>query len=158
MVCFSYMGSQYLSTAGLEELRKELDELKNKKRLEIAERLKTAKDYGDLSENAEYSEARDEQAKVEGRIAELEDLLKNAVTIQNSGKSDAVVVGSRVTTKKGGKILVYSIVGTYEANPVEGKISDESPLGKMFLNHKVGETVTVMTPAGAQKYEIVNIE
>lgn len=152
------MAPQYLSPERLEELRAELEELKNKKRVEVAERLKTAKDYGDLSENAEYSEARDEQAKVEARIAELEALMKDVVTITKPQVADMVQVGSIVTVKKNGAMVTYTVVGTYEANPTEGKISDESPLGKAFLKRRVGETVSVPTPAGSQAYEIVKIQ
>ena len=151
------MNPQYISKERLEELRNELTELKTTKRIEIAERLKTAKDYGDLSENAEYAEARDEQAKVESRILELEDVVKNAVTVRN-GCGDQVHVGCRVTVKKNNDVLVYSIVGTYEAKPEERKISDESPLGKAFLGKKVGETFVVTTPAGSSTYEIMKIE
>ena len=151
------MNSQYISPERLEELRLELSDLKTKRRLEVAERLKTAKDYGDLSENAEYSEARDEQAKVEGRIAELEEIVKNAVTTRKEC-GDAVRVGCLVTAKKNGEKIVFSIVGTYEAKPEERKISDESPLGKAFLNKKVGDTVVVSTPGGSITYEILKIE
>jgi transcription elongation factor GreA len=149
--------SQYLSPKRLEELRLELTGLKTIKRIEIAERLKTAKDYGDLSENAEYSEARDEQAKVESRIAELEEVVKNAVTTRDEC-GDKVHVGCVVTVKKNGVTMPYSIVGTYEAKPEERKISDESPLGKAFMNKKAGDTVTVTTPAGTTTYEILKIE
>ena len=150
--------TQYISPERLEELRKELEMLKTEKRVEIAERLKVAKDYGDLSENAEYSEARDDQAKVESRIAELEEVVRNAVTLRKSGHGDEVAVGSTVIVKKNGETKTFIIVGTYEAKPEEGKISDESPLGKAFLKKKVGETVTVTTPAGTISYEIVKIQ
>ncbi|HVO29018.1 MAG TPA: transcription elongation factor GreA [Candidatus Paceibacterota bacterium] len=151
------MPKQYLTKERLEELKAELDELKNKKRLEVAQRLKQAKEYGDLSENSEYVEAREEQANVEGRIFELEELLKEAVTIKTGEGGDTVRVGSAVTVRKGGQMLTYTIVGAYEARPEEGRISDESPLGKAFLGHKVGEAVNVATPAGSSSYEIVKI-
>ncbi len=148
---------QYLSPERLEELKQELNELKTKKRIEIAERLKTAKDYGDLSENAEYSEAREEQATVEGRIAELEEVVRTAVTTR--GDCGGVVkVGCSLTVKKNGETKTFSLVGTYEAKPEEGKISDESPLGKAFLNKKVGDKVIVAAPAGSITYEILKIE
>jgi transcription elongation factor GreA len=150
------MNSQYISPGRLEELKDELNELKTVKRIEIAERLKTAKDYGDLSENAEYSEARDEQAKVEARIAELQEVVKNAVTTRD-GCGDTVSAGCAVTVKKNGDTLKYFIVGTYEANPDERKISDESPLGKAFVGKKVGDVVTVTIPSGSVTYEIVHI-
>ena len=152
------MNKQYLTKERLEEFKTELEMLKTKKRVEVAERLKAAKEYGDLSENSEYSEAREEQANVETRIAELEDLVKEAVTIKKSEGGDTVLVGSTVTVKKGEKVSKYTIVGSYEAKPEEGKISDESPLGKMFLKRKAGDTVNVTTPAGAATYEIVKIE
>ena len=152
------MNKQYLTKERLAELKDELETLKNKKRVEVAERLKQAKEYGDLSENSEYAEAREEQANVETRIAELEDVLKQAVTIKMSGGGDTVTVGSTVTVKKGEKTMTYTIVGSYEAKPEEGRISDESPLGKSFMKKKAGETVSVSTPAGSASYEILKIE
>ena len=148
--------SQYLSPQRLEELKQELNDLKSRKRIEIAERLKTAKDYGDLSENAEYSEARDDQAKVEARIAELEEVIKGAVTTRREC-GDVVAVGCEITVKKNGETKIFSLVGTYEAKPEDGKISDASPLGKAFIGKKVGDVVTVTTPAGTTKYEILKI-
>ncbi len=152
------MNKQYLTKERLAELKEELETLKNKKRVEVAERLKQAKEYGDLSENSEYAEAREEQANVETRIAELEDLLKQAVTIKLSGGGDTVTVGSTIVVKKGEKTMTYTIVGSYEAKPEEGRISDESPLGKSFLKKKAGDTVSVSTPSGAVSYEILKIE
>lgn len=151
------MPKQYLTQERLDELRAELEMLKNTKRNEVAQRLKTAKEYGDLSENSEYVEAREEQATVEGRIFELEELLKEAVTLKTGEGGDVVQVGSVVTVKKGEKEITYTIVGSYEAKPEKGRISDESPLGKAFLSHKVGDTVSVTTPGGAAQYEIVKI-
>ena len=152
------MSKQYLSKERLEEFKKELDELKNKRRNDVAQRLKQAKEYGDLSENSEYAEAREEQANVETRIFELEDLLKDAVLIEKNGTSGAVEVGSIITIKKGEKTSTYTIVGKYEAKPEEGKISDESPLGKAFLKHKEGDKIPVTTPGGVVSYEILKIE
>ena len=152
------MTKQYLTKERLEELKQELESLKNKKRVEVAERLKQAKEYGDLSENSEYSEAREEQANVETRIGELEDLVKEAVTIKKSEGGDTVTVGSMVTVKKGDKTASYTIVGSYEAKPEEGRISDDSPLGKAFLKKKVGDVVNVTTPAGPKTYEVLKIE
>ena len=152
------MNSQYLSPERLEELREELNELKAKKRIEIADRRSIAKDYGDLSENAEYTEAREEQAKVESRISELEELMRTAVTLRNDECGDVVRVGCKIVVKKNGETKNFSVVGTYEAKPEEGKISDESPLGKAFLKKKVGEKVVVSTPAGPIMYEILKIE
>jgi transcription elongation factor GreA len=152
------MSKQYLTKERLEEFKVELDELKNKRRNEVAQRLKQAKEYGDLSENSEYAEARDEQANVETRIFELEELLKNAVVIEKTESNGVVQVGSVITIKKGNKMSIYTIVGKYEAKPEEGRISDESPLGKAFLKHKVGDKITVTTPAGQMTYEILKIE
>ncbi len=151
------MAKQYLTKERLEEFKAELETLKSKKRVEVAERLKQAKEYGDLSENSEYSEAREEQASVESRIAELEDLVKKAVTIEKVDGGGAVHVGSTVTVKRGEKTMSYTVVGSYEAKPEEGRISDESPLGKAFLKHKEGDTVTVATPAGSATYEILRV-
>ena len=151
------MTKQYVTQERLNELKAELEELKNKKRNEVAQRLKTAKEYGDLSENSEYAEAREEQANVEARIFELEELMKEAVTIKTGEGGDVVQVGSIVTVKKGEKEMTYTIVGPYEAKPEEGRISDESPLGKSFLGHRVGDTVAVAAPGGSASYEIMKI-
>ena len=153
------MGKEYLTKERLEEFKQELDSLKNQKRNEVAQRLKQAKEYGDLSENSEYAEAREEQANVESRIFELEELLKNAVTIEKNGDNKGTVqVGSTVTIKKGDKVSTYTIVGMYEAKPEEGRISDDSPLGKAFMNRKAGDVINVTTPVGVAKYEIVKVE
>lgn len=153
------MGKEYLTKERLEEFKQELDVLKNQKRNEVAQRLKQAKEYGDLSENSEYAEAREEQGNVESRIFELEELLKNAVTIEKGGDNSGTVrVGSTVTIKKGAKVSIYTIVGMYEAKPEEGRISDDSPLGKAFINRKAGDVIDVSTPVGTAKYEIVKVE
>ena len=151
------MSKQYLTKERLQELKDELATLKNKRRVEVAERLKQAKEYGDLSENSEYAEAREEQASVETRIAELENLLKDAVTIEKT-TGDTVMIGSTVTVKRGEKTMTYTVVGSYEAKPDEGLISGESPLGKAFLSHRVGDAVKVATPAGPAVYEILKVE
>ncbi len=152
------MDKYYLSKERLGELAAELEGLKKTKRIEIAERLKRAKEYGDLSENAEYAEAREEQATVETRIFELDELLKKAVIIKKSEGADLVQVGSTVTAKKDGKVVTYTVVGSYEAKPEAGKISDESPLGRAFLKHKVGDDVAVEAPSGKVAYVITKIE
>lgn len=148
---------QYISSEGLEQLRVELEEFKNK-RHEIAKRLEEAKALGDLSENAEYQEAREDQAFNEGKIAELEQTLKEAVVISKNLKKDIVRVGSTVKVKSDNGAQIFSIVGSEEANPIEGKISNESPLGKSFLGSKVGEIVEAETPRGKMKYKILGIE
>ena len=152
------MDKYYLSIERLNELKVELEDLKGRKRREIAERLKTAKEYGDLSENSEYSEAREEQARVETRIFELEDILKQASVIKKSEEVDEVRIGSTVTVKKGDEVFNYTFVGSNETNPEEGKISNESPLGRAILGHKVGDKITVGTPSGEIQYSISKIE
>jgi transcription elongation factor GreA len=152
------MDKYYLTKERLEELKNELEDLKKNKRAEVSERLKHAKEYGDLSENAEYAEAREEQSAVESRIFELEEILKKVVVIKKSAGDDRVEVGSTVTAKRGDQILKYTIVGSYEARPEEGKISDESPIGQAFLKRKVGDSVVVNTPSGQVVYQITKIE
>jgi transcription elongation factor GreA len=152
------MTTQYLTEERLAELKAELENLKNVKRNEVAQRLKTAKEYGDLSENSEYVEAREEQANVEARIFELEELLKDAAILKTGEGGDTIRVGSVVTVKKGDRETTYTIVGPYEAKPEEGRISDESPLGKSFIGHKVGDTVSVLTPGGSANYEVLKVK
>jgi transcription elongation factor GreA len=152
------MQKQYLSQERFDELKQELEGLKTTKRIEVAQRLKTAKEYGDLSENSEYAEAREEQASVETRIIELEDLLKNAAIVTKAKSTGVVEVGSTVVIKKAGKEMTYTIVGSYEADPAAGKISADSPLGRAFLEKKTGEKVDITTPAGKATYEILKIE
>jgi transcription elongation factor GreA len=152
------MDQSYLTEERLEELKKELEHLRSVARLEVAEHLKRAKEYGDLSENSEYVEAREEQARIETRIVELDDLLKSAIIIKkNAGGGGQVQVGSTVTVKKDGKEFTYVIVGSDESDPLKNKISNESPLGRAFLGRGVGDTVEVETPAGKAKYSIVSI-
>ena len=150
---------------GYEKLVLELASLKNVKRKEIAEKLKEAISYGDLSENSEYEEAKNEQAFVEGRILELEDKVKNAKIIADDKKkgkaSTTVQFGSTVTvqnlTDKTAKPEVYSVVGSTEANPFESKISNESPLGMAILEKSAGDEVEVIAPRGKISYKIVKI-
>lgn len=154
------MDKQYLSKEKLEELKNELQYLKTAKRQEVAERLKRAKELGDLSENAEYMEARDEQATVEGRILELEDIIKNAEVIEKTPSTGVVKVGSTVVAEKTGQPgeRKFMIVGSNEANPAQGMISNESPLGRGFLGKKVGDSVQVTTPTGKVEYRVIGIE
>ena len=147
----------YLSREGTESLEKELQELKTKKRQEIAKRLQEAKDLGDLSENAEYFEAKEAQSFNENRIAELQELLKNAITIEASNEN-AVGIGSMIEVKSGNGTEMFRIVGSAEANPQEGKISNESPLGRAFLGRKIGDKIEINTPGGINKYKIIKIE
>jgi transcription elongation factor GreA len=152
------MDKYYLTKNRLEELKQELEDLKTKKRIEVAEKIKRAKEFGDLSENAEYSEAKDEQMKVEMRIVELEDVIKKAVIIKKSGSTKSVQVGSTVTVKKNGQILKYTIVGSSETKPEEGKISNESPLGRAFIGAQVGDIKEIITPQGKISYRVMKIE
>lgn len=148
----------YITEAALKELKSELEMLRTKKRLEIAERLKEAKAMGDLSENAEYQEAKEAQAFIEGRIVELEDLIRRAAVIKKRSDSERVLVGSTVEVRDGIKRRKFTIVGPEEADPVKGLISNESPLGASFLGKRIGEEVSVNTPGGVRKYKIVVIQ
>ena len=148
----------YLSQEGIETIKKELQELKTKKRQEIAARLQEAKDLGDLSENAEYFEAKEAQSLNENRIIELEKLLKNAVVIETSSEEDIVRVGSTIEVKSNNGAEIFNIVGSAEAEPQERKISNESPLGRAFLGRKIGDEIEVKTPGGITKYKIIKIE
>lgn len=147
----------HLTSEGLMTLKTELKELTTTKRAEIAERLKEAKADGDLSENAMFDAARDEQSFVEGRIAEIEHILKHAVVIE-SKKNGAVALGSTVHVELEDGQVQYKIVGSTEANPDEFKISNESPLGRALMGKKPGEEVQVEVPAGTMKYRITNVE
>jgi transcription elongation factor GreA len=148
----------YFSKEGLEALKKELEDLKQNQRIEMAERLRRAKEYGDLSENAEYAEARDAQEALEFRIGELEDLLQEAVVIGRNGKKGVVQVGSAILLKTKGGEKKYVITGSSEADPSQGLISNESPLGLALIGRKEGEEVAVKTPSGEIRYKIVRIE
>lgn len=152
------MDKYYLTEERLAELKKELETLKDVTRHEIAEDLKRAKEYGDLSENSEYVDAKDRQGLIETRIAELEELIRNAVIIEKSPGGDLVNIGSMVTVKKGEKVVTYMIVGPNESNPAQNKISNESPIGKAFLEKRVGDDVVVQTPGGTVSYQITKIE
>jgi len=153
-----FMPITYLSPERFEELNKELNELKTKGRQEVALRLKAAKDLGDLSENSEYQEAREEQSRLEQRIFELEELLKNSTIIKKSQGSQTVRIGSKVKVKQGENIFEYKIVGSNEANPAEGLISNESPIGRGLLGKKVGDMVSITVPRGEVVYHILAID
>lgn len=152
------MSDQIISQEGYDKLKNELEYITTKRRLEIAQRIEKAKELGDLSENAEYAEAKDEQAFNEGRVAELSALLKNVTVVSNGSSKDAVGMGSTVTAKSNGAEKVYTIVSFNEADPVNGKISNESPLGSAFLDKKKGDTVVVETPGGKVEYKIIEIK
>ena len=151
------MNEQIISQEGYDKLKEELNNLATTKRKEIAERIERAKELGDLSENAEYSEAKDAQGLNEGRILELTNILKNVTVVQNSVSNDEVVMGSRVTVQTNNQEKEYTIVSFNEADPLSGKISNESPLGVAFLHHAKGDTVEVETPKGKMKYKIIKI-
>lgn len=150
------MKKQYkITTDGKKELEKELKELKSH-RGAVAEKIAEARDFGDLSENAEYDVAREEQGIVETRITEIEDILQNAEIIKTSAKSK-IALGSKVQLKFGKKEVVYTIVGPVEANPLEGRISDASPIGVALFGKQVGDNIVISTPKGNVKYEIASI-
>ena len=144
-----------ITEEGRATLEQELDELKGR-RGDIAEKIAAARDFGDLSENAEYDAAREEQGLVETRIAEIEDILQNASIIQATAGS-TVGLGSRVELKTGDKTVVYSLVGPVEADPLSGKISNESPIGLQLMGKSVGDQATISTPKGDTTYEIVSL-
>ncbi|MEA1963295.1 MAG: transcription elongation factor GreA [Patescibacteria group bacterium] len=152
------MTNQIISQEGYEKLKNELDYLANVKRREIAVRIQTAKDMGDLSENAEYSEAKDAQAFNDGRIAEIIQMLKNLTVVKNGKSNGKVAMGSKVAVRCNNKEKFYTIVSFNEADPMDGKISNESPLGQSFLDKKTGDKVKVKTPKGEMEYEILKIE
>ncbi|MDP2861011.1 MAG: transcription elongation factor GreA [bacterium] len=150
--------SFYLTKEGLEELKKEYDRLSNTKRPEVVIRLARAREMGDLSENAEYTAARDELSFLDGRLAEMEDVLKNAQAISSkTGETNIVAIGSSVTVEIDGEETRYTIVGSVEAAPEKGKISDESPVGKALLGLKVGDEVEINLPSANLRCRIKKI-
>ena len=149
-----------LTREGLEQLEQELEHLRTVKRTEVKERLKEAIALGDLSENSEYDDAKNEQAFMEGRILELEKMIRNAKIIEEGEQQEgAVTVGSLVTVKdiEFDEITEYRLVGTVEADPMNNRISNESPVGRALLGHKAGEIIDVEVPAGVIQLEIVSI-
>ena len=147
----------YISKDGLDKLRAELDEMLAVRRPEIAQRIHDAKEHWDLSENAEYEDAKNEQAFVEGRIQTLEALIKNATIIDENHSTDHVQIGSTVKVKSEDGPETFLIVGSAEAKPAQGRISNESPVGRALLGKKKGEKVVVKVPAGDFAYTIVEI-
>ncbi len=146
---------RYISQEKIDQLKQELGELRGK-RWEIAKRLEEAKAQGDLSENMEYSEAREAQSFNEGRIMEIEQILKEAVVISKA-KRTTVQVGSKIKAKSENGVREFMIVGSEDADPAAGKISNESPLGKAFIGQKEGDAVDVLTPNGKVKYKVLSI-
>ena len=152
------MNEQIISQEGYDKLKDEMTFLATVRRKEIAERIERAKELGDLSENAEYSEAKDAQALNEGRVLELANTLKNVTVVDSGTSSGEVSMGSKVTVKSDSGEKQYTIVSFNEADPLNGKISNESPLGVAFLHHGKGDQVEVETPRGVIKYKIMKIE
>ncbi len=150
----------YLTLEGKQELEKELKYLKKEKRKEVSARIKEAISLGDLSENSEYNEAKNEQASVEKRISEIEEILNHMVLIEANGNVDMVSLGSTVVMKdlEYDELIEYTVVGSAEADPRKGRLSNESPVGKTILGKEKGEIVEVSVPAGVLKYEIVEIK
>jgi transcription elongation factor GreA len=146
----------HLTLHGKRELEEELQELVSS-RVAISERIAEARSFGDLSENAEYSTAREAQERTESRIVEIENILANAGIIKGDGAKNGVGLGDSVKLKSGRQTMEYKLVGKVEADPLNGKISDESPLGRQLLGKNVGDSVTVDSPRGDKKYEILEI-
>lgn len=148
-----------LTKAGLEKLKGELEHLKTQGRTDIAEKIRVARGYGDLSENSEYDEAKNEQAKIEARIVELEKMLENAVIIEEDVDTECVSVGVTVTVLDVDfeEEMTYKVVGPAEADPMNGLISDDSPVGRALVGAKVGDEVTAEAPVGEIKFKILSI-
>ena len=148
----------YLTSEGVAKLKTELEELKGPRRAEIAQRLRSAIQMGDLSENADYHKAKEDQGFLEGRIQEIEYLLRNVVIIEKNAGVDLVSIGNHVTIQEGEfPPETYHVVGAKEADPRNGRISNESPIGRALLDHKVGDEVEVETPQGKLKLKILKI-
>ena len=151
------MEGRYITKEGAEKLQTEVDELKNVKRREVAERLKMAAAMGDLSENFDYQNAREEQDFIESRIKEIEEILSNSEVLDQKSGGDIVQMGSVVVTETGGETMTFTMTGPQEANSLEGKLSAESPIGEALMGKKKGEKVDIETPGGSDKYTIKEI-
>ena len=152
------MDKTYLSQERFDELNQELVQLKSEGRVTVAERLKQAKEMGDLSENSEYQEAREEQGRLEKKIGELEEILRNSAIIKKIAGTEAVKIGTKIKVKKGNDIINFTIVWSNESNPAQGFISNESPIGKGLLGKKVGDVANIKTPKGETSYQILTID
>lgn len=153
------MDNQYFSKEGLEKLKQELQERMEVTRPEIAQRIKEAKEQGDLSENAEFDAAKEAQSMNEGRIEDIRKIIENAVIVTDGAKHGGVIgVGSDVEAESAGKKHHFVIVGVSESNPTEGFISNESPIGQALLGHKKGDMIEVRTPRGLMEYKIINVK
>ncbi|MGI8877758.1 MAG: transcription elongation factor GreA [Candidatus Limnocylindria bacterium] len=146
-----------ISADGLKKLEAELNELRTVKRQEVAERIHAAMEFGDYSENSELEQAKNDQAFLEGRIMTLEQMVKNAVVIDENGHHDKVEIGSHVRLDLDGETVEYVIVGSAEAAPAKGRISNESPVGKALLGHHTGDTVSVLVPKGAVQMKVLAV-
>ena len=148
-----------MSQERLDELKAELEYLQTVREKEVSEQIKEARSFGDLSENSEYDEAKTEQGKLYSKIAEIEDLIENAIILDSARSGSAVVMGSRVTVREASEeeTETYEIVGSQEANPMAGRISDESPLGRSLMGHIKGDVISCEAPVGVLHYEIVDI-
>lgn len=150
-----------LTPEGFQRLKEEIEYLSSVKRDEVAERIRAARDFGDISENSEYDDAKNEQAMLEARIYALEERLRSAIVVDSdSVTTDSVGVGTKVTLQdmKAGDIVQYSIVGSSEADPSAHKLSNESPVGRAIMGHKPGDKITVTVPQGSKKLKVLAIE
>lgn len=150
--------SRLITESGLEKLKQELEERSTITRQNIANAIKEAKEQGDLSENAEFSAAKEQQAENEARIAELEMMIKNATVAKRDKRDSSAQIGSKVTVKTGGKEMVFEIVGINESDPLTNRISNESPIGSALISKKVGDKIEVIVPSGSMKYEIIAVD
>jgi len=148
----------YISREGVESLRKEMQELKSVRVKEVAERIESAKALGDLKENAEYHSAKDEMGLLQSRIREIDEILKNVQIIDETQGSKDVRIGSTIEVESRNGVKTYKIVGSAEADPAAGLISNESPMGRAFLGHTKGDLVMVETPGGVVQYTIIEIK
>ena len=147
-----------LTADGLQKLEEELQQLVSVRRVEVAERIRQARDFGDIAENSEYTEAKNEQSLVEGRIQTLEAMIRNAVLIEQNGRTKGVAdVGARVKVRTEDGEETYSIVGAAEADPIAGRISNESPLGRALIGHRAGDEVQWESPMGTSRVKIVSV-
>jgi transcription elongation factor GreA len=147
----------FISPIGLKRLQEELETRKTVTRREIADKIGAAKELGDLSENFEYQEAKEEQGSNEVRISELESMIKDAVIVEDQSGGDVITLGTTFDVEANGTRRTFQIVGSNESSPLQGKISNESPIGQAFVGHGVGDTVTVDVPSGIMMYKIVRI-
>ena len=152
------MSEQFLTPEGLKKIKNELKELTTVRRPKLVKRIKHAKELGDLSENADYQSAKDDQGFMEGRILQLKNLIKTAIIIKKKNNNWIIGIGSEVKIDNGTNKFKYTITGSNEADPLAGKVSNESPLGKAMLKKKVGDSFSIITPNGEVKYKILEVK